>query len=127
MKSLFSRATAAVGLCAVSFGVLAPATEARVSGPRFDSLSIFCGQLQDEADSLLREYPNASPSRKDEILTRLRQIGETWYGTRWWRPATGQATGRAADAAGHARPAPLRILPAAPRSRTASGRAEPRS
>jgi hypothetical protein len=80
MKSLFSRATAVVGLCAVSFGVLAPATEARVSGPRFDSLSIFCGQLQDEADSLLREYPNASPSRKDEILTRLRQIGETWYG-----------------------------------------------
>jgi hypothetical protein len=80
MKSLFTRATAAVGLCAVSFGVLAQAAEARVSGPRLDSLSIFCGQLQDEADRLLSEYPNASPSRKDEILTRLREIGRTWYG-----------------------------------------------
>ena len=41
---------------------------------------MFCGQLQDEADRLLSEYPNASPSRKDAILTRLRQIGELWYG-----------------------------------------------
>jgi hypothetical protein len=83
MKSLFIRAAAAVGLCAVSFGVLAQAAEARVpaSDPRLDSLSFGCGQLQDEADRLLNEYPNASPSRKDEILTRLREIGRAWYGT----------------------------------------------
>jgi hypothetical protein len=79
MKSLFTRATAAVGLCAVSFGAFAQAAEARVSGGGRDTLSIFCLALQDEADRLLDEYPDASPSRQDAILTRLRQIGTLWY------------------------------------------------
>ena len=80
MKSLFTRAVAVVGLCAVSFGAFAQGAEARVSrAAAATHLSMFCLALQDEADRLLDEYPNASPSRQDAILTKLDGIGTLWY------------------------------------------------
>jgi hypothetical protein len=65
-------------LAAGSLGVAVPA-EARVNGPRLDSLSIGCGALQDEADRLIAEYKNASNARREEILARLRNIGSDWH------------------------------------------------
>ena len=63
-----------VGLLCVS-----PAN-ARINGPRLDSVSVGCGQLQDEADGLRAEYknPRTSAARRDQILDRLRNIGRNW-------------------------------------------------
>jgi hypothetical protein len=78
-----SRSAMTVAVCASlvlgSLG-LASSAEARVNGPRLDSLSAGCGQLQDESDALRAEYKdsNTTNARRDEILARLRVIGGHW-------------------------------------------------
>ena len=60
--------------------LLNSAAEARVpDGPTLDSLSAGCKLLQNEGDSLLREYAgDKTPERADAILARLRAIGSSW-------------------------------------------------
>jgi hypothetical protein len=52
--------------------------QARVKGPVFDSFSAGCLSLQTESDGLVAEYKNASEARREEILAKLRNIGQTW-------------------------------------------------
>ena len=51
---------------------------ARVNGPVFDSFSAGCLSLQNDSDSLVGEYKNATPARREEIIGQLRNIGSTW-------------------------------------------------
>jgi hypothetical protein len=53
---------------------------ARINGPVADSFSAGCLLLQNKADALRAEYadPNTTDARRDEILTELRNTGQTW-------------------------------------------------
>jgi hypothetical protein len=52
--------------------------EARVNGPRLDSLSFQCGQLQDRRDAIWAEYSGASPARQAQLMDELRGIMQNW-------------------------------------------------
>lgn len=75
-----SKAVFAAAALTLAAAALSGTADARVKGPRLDSLSAGCGILQDEADRLRAEYANQNTSnaRREEILTRLRQIGRDW-------------------------------------------------
>ena len=53
---------------------------ARINGPVADSFSAGCLLLQNKADALRAEYadPNTTDARRDEILSELRNTGQTW-------------------------------------------------
>lgn len=65
---------------AVLLAALALSTqaEARVKGPALDSFTAGCLSLQNDSDGLIAEYKNASMARREEILAKLRNIGQTW-------------------------------------------------
>jgi hypothetical protein len=71
------------GLC-VAVLSSAQISYARVRGPRLDSLTAYCGALQDRADALLSEYAKKGmngefPSaRQDEIMSELGNIARAW-------------------------------------------------
>ena len=53
--------------------------EARVpTGPRLDTLSVACGQLQDRRDAIWAEYSGASAARQQELMTELGVIIQNW-------------------------------------------------
>ena len=52
--------------------------EARVNGPRLDSLSFQCGQLQDRRDAIWAEYSGASKARQEQLMDELRGIMQNW-------------------------------------------------
>ena len=67
------------GSVAVSGLVASGHAEARVpDGPRFDSLSLFCGGLQDRRDAIWDEFSGASQARQQELMDELRGIMQTW-------------------------------------------------
>jgi hypothetical protein len=78
--SRFFLKTALVTACLTGVLVVAgaPGAEARVKGPRLDSLSAGCGAAQDEADKLVAETGTATEARKTEIFARLREIADFW-------------------------------------------------
>lgn len=53
---------------------------ARINGPVADSFSAGCLLLQNKADALRAEYanPNTTDARREDILTELRNTGQTW-------------------------------------------------
>ncbi len=77
-----ARRTVAAALLALALfaGASTAATpaSARVNGPVFDTFSAGCLSLQNDADSLIGEYKNATPARREEIIGQLRNIGSTW-------------------------------------------------
>ncbi len=67
-------------IAAIFASSLPLAAEARINGPRITSIDFACGAIQDEIDQLRAEYASLSPydSRREEILTRLRNLGSDW-------------------------------------------------
>lgn len=53
---------------------------ARINGPVADSFSAGCLMLQNKADALRAEYANENTTnaRREEILSELRNTGQTW-------------------------------------------------
>ena len=52
--------------------------EARVSGPRLDTLSFQCGAMQDRRDAIWDEYTGASAARREELMTELSILIQDW-------------------------------------------------
>jgi hypothetical protein len=75
-------AVAAVLVLGIAVNVLTPKNvDARVRGPRLDSLSAGCGQLQDQYDRAVRDLENAShgsQAQYDAALAALQAIIRQW-------------------------------------------------
>jgi hypothetical protein len=77
-RFILSGAMALSLFTSAGFMGIATHAEARVNGPRLDSLTFQCGALQDRRDQIWDEYTDASPAKREQLMTELSGIIQNW-------------------------------------------------